>query len=184
MSIVFQLASLEQINWGEIEDIKGLYYVADKASHFLGGVPDCILKPAVKNALMLQIKGLENGWLRSHLDSLHNLWKMEMNNERPVDRSTKAVLSSSEIAVFKTEAKKRPKKRGRFAKFHMGISAMLAHARNTICVAGIQHEVCEDDNGIVEIDGEPLTFDSWSRMTYNEADDVIAVEDKDQYDNK
>lgn len=177
------MATLEQINWGEIEDIKGLYSVADKASHFLGGVPDCILKLAIKNALMLQIKGLENGWLRNHLDHLHNLWKMEMNNERPVDRSTKAVLSSNEIAVFKTEYRKRPKQK-KFSKLQMGISAMLAHARNTLCLAGIKHEVCEDKEGTVEIDGEPLTFESWSRMTQNEADDVIAVKNKDQFENK
>jgi len=180
--VIEYMTSTDGTNWGEIEDIEGLYEIADKASNFLGGIPDCFLKPALMNVLTLQVKTLDNGWMRNHLTRLQKLWKAEMANERQFSRPTKAILESRPIDTFaddNTKGKMKSKKRKQ-ALHQLGVSGILSVARKELCIGNNRHEV-DDDDGVFKVDGEPLTFESWMRMTEGEARDIAACRNKERF---
>ncbi|KAE9554696.1 hypothetical protein FO519_002106 [Halicephalobus sp. NKZ332] len=180
--VIEYMTSTDGTNWGEIEDVETLYEVADKASNFLGGIPDCFLKPALMNVLTLQVKTLDNGWMRNHLTRLQKLWKTEMSNEHHFARPTKAVLESRSIESFVDDGKPgKPKSKKRKQALHqLGISGILSVARKELCIGNNRHEI-DDEDGVFKVDGEPLTFDSWMRMTEGEAHEIAACRNKDRF---
>ena len=177
------MTSTDGTNWGEIEDIESLYEVADRASNFLGGIPDCFLKPALMNVLILQVKTLENGWMRNHLTRLQKIWKTEMSNERQFARPTKAILESRSIETFadsNVKGKMKSKKRKQ-ALHQLGVSGILSVARKELCIGNNRHEVVDDEDGVFKVDGEPLTFESWMKMTEGEAQEIAACKNKNRF---
>jgi hypothetical protein len=181
--VIQQHADDENVNWGEIENIFGLYELADNASKDTGGIPDSILKDAMYYVLSLQAKTLPNGWLRNHVISLQKMWKGEMENEKCRKRSSMVPMEAKEIHPFHNLKRKRNRIEPAVAQSLMGVSSLLAHARTSIKLDDGEHEVVEKNDGNIEIDGEMLTFDSWSKLSSSN-DNVISYEKKDQFENK
>jgi hypothetical protein len=181
--VIQQHADEENINWGEIDDVFGLYELADNASKDTGGIPDSILKEAMYFVLSLQAKTLPNGWIRNHVLRLQRLWKDEMDKEQATKRKTMVPMEAKHIHPFHNLKRKRKRAAPAVAQSIMGISSMLSHARTCMILEDGDHEVVETNDGNIEVDGEQLTFESWSKLSGSN-DSVISYENKDQFENK
>lgn len=58
----------------------------------------------------------------------------------------------------------------------MGVSSLLAVARTVIKLEDREHEVKESRDGNIQVDGEPLTFETWAKISGS--DDSISSYDK------
>ena len=65
----------------------------------------------------------------------------------------------------------------------MGVSALLSHTRTTMKLDDGEHVVVETPEGNIQVDGEPLTFDTWSKLSGND-DEVISYKGQEQFANK
>ena len=65
----------------------------------------------------------------------------------------------------------------------MGVSTMLAMARTMLKVDEEEHEVAETPEGNIQIDEEPLTFESWGKIAGSD-DAVISYDNQKEFDNK
>uniref|UniRef100_A0A7E4W3W8 DUF4476 domain-containing protein n=1 Tax=Panagrellus redivivus TaxID=6233 RepID=A0A7E4W3W8_PANRE len=176
----------QNVNFGEIDDIYGLYAVADGASKILGGVPDSILKEGMRIFLLNQLRSLDNGWMRNHLMRLETQWKLEMAKEKNTQRDTMVTMEAKPIHPFHENRKRRRQnKNPKYGQSVMGVSSLLAHARSKLALPnGEQHDIVETESGI-EVGGEPLTFESWARMNSGPESDVIALPAKKRnFDNR
>uniref|UniRef100_A0A914Z6Z2 Uncharacterized protein n=1 Tax=Panagrolaimus superbus TaxID=310955 RepID=A0A914Z6Z2_9BILA len=181
--VIQRHADEENVNWGEIEDILGLYALADSASKDTGGIPDSILKEAMYFVLSLQAKTLEHGWLRNHVLSLQRQWKNEMEKDRATKRKTMISMEAKHIHPFHDLKRKRKRATPAVAQSLMGISSLLSHARTCMVLEDGDHEVVERNDGNIEVDGEMLTFESWSKLS-GSGESIISYENKDQFENK
>uniref|UniRef100_A0AC34FUM6 Uncharacterized protein n=1 Tax=Panagrolaimus sp. ES5 TaxID=591445 RepID=A0AC34FUM6_9BILA len=181
--IIQRHADEENVNWGEIDDVLGLYALADSASKDTGGIPDSILKEAMYFVLSLQAKTLPNGWLRNHVLKLQRLWKDETEKERATKRKTMVPMEAKPIHPFHDLKRKRKRATPAVAQSLMGISSLLSHARTCMVLEDGDHEVVERNDGNIEVDGEMLTFDSWGKLSGSN-DSIISYENKDQFENK
>uniref|UniRef100_A0AC34FUG2 Uncharacterized protein n=1 Tax=Panagrolaimus sp. ES5 TaxID=591445 RepID=A0AC34FUG2_9BILA len=67
----------------------------------------------------------------------------------------------------------------------MGVSTILNHARSVISLDDGEHEVIESLDGTCQyqIDGEELTFDSWSKLSGSDSN-VVSCKNKRRFRNK
>jgi hypothetical protein len=133
--------------------------------------------------LSLQAKTLPNGWIRNHVLRLQRLWKDEMDKEQATKRKTMVPMEAKHIHPFHNLKRKRKRAAPAVAQSIMGVSSMLSHARTCMILEDGDHEIVETNDGNIEVDGEQLTFESWSKLSGSN-DSVISYENKDQFENK
>lgn len=170
----------QKVNWAELSTKEEIYSLADLVSQDYKGLPDSILKPVMLTALQRHLTRAESHWMREHLEGIIKMWKIEVMSEVFFDRPSVIRMETIDYkpqpkASKKQKNREETKKQGRMM---LGLGAFLQQSGQKLQTDTGDHEVEEDEDGNFLIDGEELSFETWSKFTKSNTGVIRAEPEK------